>query len=256
MSGRLAAALVAGTVVALLVAGSGAGTSSLPITTCGQTVTTNAVLTQNLICPGDGVVVGASGVTIDLHGFTIRGNGSLGHYGINDVSGYGHVAIKNGALTDFGYGVFVPNTADHITLSGLAVTGSPGYGIEIVGTSPSVSSTTASGNAGYGIYLDGASASVSSSVAAGNGYSGIYIYGASASIKSSVATGNSAEGIVVFGDAPRLKGDRTNGNGFAGFTSDDLGLGIDAGGYTTAPVGTNTAVGNDDSTECFPTSLC
>ena len=43
---RIAPALVAAAAVALLATGSGAGSSTIPITTCGQVVTTNAVLTR------------------------------------------------------------------------------------------------------------------------------------------------------------------------------------------------------------------
>ena len=42
-----------------------------PITNCGQVVTTNALLTQDLTCAGPGVIVGASGVTIALNGHVL-----------------------------------------------------------------------------------------------------------------------------------------------------------------------------------------
>ena len=58
----------------LVAAAPEAQAAGTPITQCGQTVTTNAVLTQNLVCAGDGVIVGASGITIDLKGFRLRGD--------------------------------------------------------------------------------------------------------------------------------------------------------------------------------------
>jgi hypothetical protein len=71
--------------VAFAAAGPSDASSSLPITSCGQTVTTNAVLTQDLTCAGVGIVVGASGITIDLKDHVLTGN-------------YGDVGIRyNGA---------------------------------------------------------------------------------------------------------------------------------------------------------------
>jgi hypothetical protein len=69
-----------------------------PITACAQTVTTNAVLMQDLVCSGDGIVIGASGITIDLKGFTVRGDRGSVEYGINAFLGYDDVTVKNGVL--------------------------------------------------------------------------------------------------------------------------------------------------------------
>jgi hypothetical protein len=55
-------------------AGPSEGASGLPITTCGQTVTTSAILAHDLTCAGPGIIVGASGITIDLEGHAISGN--------------------------------------------------------------------------------------------------------------------------------------------------------------------------------------
>jgi hypothetical protein len=251
---RATAALATAAVIALLAAGSGSGSSSTPITTCGQTVTTNAVLTQNLFCTGSGVIVGAAGITVDLHGFRIRGDRSAGHYGVDATFGYDDVTIKNGTLINFNYGVFAFN-ADHVSISGLVVSGSTGYGIDVTGDEPSIKSSTSSGNAGFGFFLDGAVPSVTSAVASGNGYAGIQAYGA-ASIKSSTASGNGGDGIAVVGNAARLRANSANGNGFAGNASDGFGLGVVVSGYTTAPLGTNVAHGNDDPSDCSPASLC
>ena len=52
----------------VVVAPEATGKGGTLITTCGQTVTTSAVLTQDLVCTVSGVIVGASGITIDLKG--------------------------------------------------------------------------------------------------------------------------------------------------------------------------------------------
>jgi hypothetical protein len=70
--------------VVLAAPGAGSGSSGTAISSCGQTVTTNAFLTQDLSCTGDGVIVGAAKIEIDLRGFTLRGDGGAPDSGIAD----------------------------------------------------------------------------------------------------------------------------------------------------------------------------
>ena len=85
---RASLAAVAVLVLVVVVAPEATGGGGTSITSCGQTVTTSAVLTQNLNCTGSGVIVGASGITIDLRGFTIQGDRGVGDYGIDNSAGY------------------------------------------------------------------------------------------------------------------------------------------------------------------------
>ncbi len=239
-------------------------------------MTTNAVLTQNLSCPGtDGIVVGASRITVDLKGFTLRGDRSLFHYGIND-NGFDEVTLKNGVVRNFHRGASA--LADQVSVLNVLASGNIAEGIVVLGDLAKVRSSTASGNGDVGIVVSGASAKVQSSSASGNAQrgitlqgpaaltqsstasgnagNGIFVAGASAQIKSSKASGNSTYGIVISGDAAQLTGNRAEGNGFEGGTSNLVGLGIWVTGYTTAPVGTNVSRGNDDPQECVPALLC
>ena len=77
-----------------------------PVMACGQTVTHDVQLTHDLLnCPGDGLEVGASHITIDLHGHVIDGVNAAGSIGVND-NGHGAVVVKNGTVRDFfAYGV-------------------------------------------------------------------------------------------------------------------------------------------------------
>ena len=44
------------------------------MSSCGDVITQDTTLDSDLIdCPGDGVVIGASGITLDLAGHTIDG---------------------------------------------------------------------------------------------------------------------------------------------------------------------------------------
>ena len=61
---------------------------------------------------------------------------------------------------------------------------------------------------------------------------------------------------VVTGDAASIKSVQAHGNGFRDGATDSIGLGINVTGYTTPPMGSNTAHGNDSPAERDPPSLC
>src|SRR5262249_18417222 len=108
----------------LAVAPEGQAKSGTPITACGQIVTTRRFLTHDLYCSGSsGIVVGASGVTIDLKGFTLGGDGSF-HFGIDDNGGFDGVTVKDGVLRGFHRGVNAESGADGFGVSDVVVTGS------------------------------------------------------------------------------------------------------------------------------------
>jgi hypothetical protein len=197
-----------------IVAGPSQASSSVQITTCGQTVTTNAVLTQDLSCAGQGVNVNASGITIDLQGHTLKGNGSA--VGISD-GGYDHVAIKNGVVRNFADGVFATNGADGVTISNVALSANVTLGAYIKGDSASIASSTVSGNGDGGIVVYGLSASIKSTTVSGSGQDGIDVWGDSASVVSSTAAENAGHGIAVTGNATTVKSSNAVDNAMYGF---------------------------------------
>jgi parallel beta-helix repeat protein len=72
---------------------------------CGQVITTNTTISNSLAgCAGDGLVIGASGITVDLNGNTIQGTG-LGVGIMNN--GHSDVTIRNGAVLNFDHGVIL-----------------------------------------------------------------------------------------------------------------------------------------------------
>jgi hypothetical protein len=165
----LAAALAA------FVVGPSAGAATTEITTCGQTVTTSAVLTQDLSCAGDGIVVGASGITIDLGGHTLRGDRSFGDFGIDGGFAF-DVTIKNGIVRDFDEGVWVVGGVGNVSITNVVSTGNAEDGIVVNRERVSITSSSASGNGTYGILASG-KASVKSTTAAANGSYGDVVAG-------------------------------------------------------------------------------
>lgn len=84
---------------------------------CGDVVSVDVVLTDDLLdCPGNGLVVGASGITIDLNGHTIDGSEPsdyLGGYGVLVPPGFSDVSVRGGTIRGFSFGVWLNIGGDH-----------------------------------------------------------------------------------------------------------------------------------------------
>lgn len=91
---------------------------------CGGVVAQSLRLTHNLSnCPDGGLVVGADGITIDLGGHTLGGDGlggADGGIGVQ-VNGHSRVIIRNGSIANFGVGMVVQGGSSHDTISGLTI---------------------------------------------------------------------------------------------------------------------------------------
>jgi parallel beta-helix repeat protein len=75
--------------------------------TCGQVITQSTRITNDLVdCLGDGLVIGADGITLDLDHHTIDGTG-LGFGVLNN--GFDSVTITNGVVQEFDAGVQLGN---------------------------------------------------------------------------------------------------------------------------------------------------
>jgi parallel beta-helix repeat protein len=83
---------------------------------CGDTLTADTTLDADLVdCANNGVVIGANGITLDLNGHMIDGDGSpfaeCPKQEICDVGvlneGHNRVTVRNGSTLEFGVGVLV-----------------------------------------------------------------------------------------------------------------------------------------------------
>lgn len=197
-----------GIAVLVVAAPEAQGKSGFPITICGQTVITNAVLTQDLTCTISGVVVGAPGITIDLGGHTFRGDYSA-HYGVDDTGGFDKVTVKNGVLRNFEKGIYATG-ADLFSVSNVIASGNNSAGIEVAGVSASIASSLATGNF-IGFAVTGNGASVRSSTATGNLNAGINVTGGQASIQAATSSGNGG-GIYITGGQGSVRSSTASGN--------------------------------------------
>ncbi len=101
---------------------------------CGQLVTKSIQVANNLAnCPGNGLVVGAAHITIDLAGHSITGLNKRGSEGIAD-DGHAGVTIENGTIGRFfSHGVGLRKAPDS------AVTNMTIHGIGAGGVEPDTS---------------------------------------------------------------------------------------------------------------------
>jgi hypothetical protein len=100
--------------------------SAADVLSCGQAVTASVTLAADVgPCLGDGLVVTADGVTVDLNGHTVkggRGNPSTtaDQVGVR-LANVRNVTVRNGTVRDFYTGVLVQGGSGN-TLTGLTVT--------------------------------------------------------------------------------------------------------------------------------------
>jgi parallel beta-helix repeat protein len=104
----LMAALLATAGAGSALAGHGHGHGQPTTVTCGQVITQSIKVANDLTnCPADGLVIGASNITIDLHGHTIDGDGvnAATDDGIDDTGGFDGVKVEHGTIQQFSQGV-------------------------------------------------------------------------------------------------------------------------------------------------------
>jgi parallel beta-helix repeat protein len=102
---------------------------------CGETITQDRTLDSDLQnCPGAGVVIGASGITLNLNGHTIDGtvpHGACGTlYGVDNSAGHDDVTVKDGTVKQFDDGIELIGASEN-RLSGLNVRGNNCDGVFI-----------------------------------------------------------------------------------------------------------------------------
>ena len=122
MRGRrtIGAALAAGLLLAVPSAAPAA-------VTCGQVITQDTTLDADLSCDVNGIVIGASGITLDLGGHSVSGNGvSILNHGYDDVT------IENGSVDVNTVGIDLEgvqgNVVRNVQLAGLQ------HGIQLTGS--------------------------------------------------------------------------------------------------------------------------
>ena len=139
---RRVAQAVALAAVAAVVLTVGAGPALADTVTCGQVITQDTKVDNDLTdCPGDGLVIGAPNIKLDLGGHVIDGVNNAAAAGIANRLGFANVKIAHGTVQQFGSGVLLVNATGnkvaHLTVAhntaghrGIVLQGSNGNKIE------------------------------------------------------------------------------------------------------------------------------
>ena len=244
---------------------------------CGQRIKHSITLGRNLNnCRGDGLVVRANNITINLNGHTVDGRGRRSSAGVR-IAGFHGVTVTGGVIRQFGRGIWLVRANDDKIVSNV-VTGSFDEGIFTNETSarPLIQSNRISGSgtrhhavdadgidargAGVralkntvrhsnddGIDVGGTGSVIDGNSVSGSGHDGIDIDSLGSMVQNNVSNGNGDDGIGVGRNARNvvLRNNITNGNA-------DLGIQPIAG--TAIDGGGNRASGNGDARQCVRVS--
>ncbi|WP_214408863.1 NosD domain-containing protein [Sphaerisporangium fuscum] len=92
---------------------------------CGTVLLTSVKLTEDLTCTGDGLVIGADNVTVDLNGHTVSGSGTGRGIGSSDSSAgtrWTGTTVRGGTIQGFAKGMSFFGATDvkilNVTVSG------------------------------------------------------------------------------------------------------------------------------------------
>jgi parallel beta-helix repeat protein len=213
---------------ALVATGATPATSQVPPRlSCGDTITADTTLETDLVgCPNHGIVIGADGVTLDLGGHVIEGDGEpfeacpprqpcdLGVF--ND--GHDGVTVMSGSVHGFDVGVLVAGVRRNRVLR-VASSANRAFGFVVTESSRTVirgssgDRNPAPDGDGLGIFASHHIRVVDSAFR-GNAQLGMHIVGSSRNLiaRNHIAR-NHDMGILMEADRNRLQGNRCVRNG-------------------------------------------
>lgn len=235
---------------------------------CGDTLLADTALTHDLVCgPGDGLRIGADGITLDLKGYTIQGPGAYGAGaggGVRAarVSGF---EIRNGTITGYAEGVVLDQASDGYVWN-LVLRGND-RGVNLAGGGGHVvEKNTIAGNGRDAVRLGLSTGNTVQKNVLDANYYGIGVADASSGnlVAKNVVTRTSTDGVWVTADSTgtRIEKNIVSGNGDDGIDTDSAAtflvknvavgngdLGIEAvAGVTDG--GENLASGNGNPAQC------
>ncbi|HEY2385337.1 MAG TPA: right-handed parallel beta-helix repeat-containing protein [Candidatus Binatia bacterium] len=206
---------------------------------CGATVTADVALQSDAACASTGIIVGTDGITIDLGGFTLSGDGVAGHVGI-DVNSHSGVTIKNGTVKSFDIGVKLALGAGSIPvklkLADLTLRDNATKGAMLKVANFSITNCVFLHNGDFGLDLTSGRGTVSASMFVDNASEGAVVATEDLKITKVIATGNGDTGLAV-SDTIRvaITSSTFAGNGGAGLSLDN---------FDASKVTGNTSIGN------------
>jgi parallel beta-helix repeat protein len=197
---------------------------------CGDTITTDTTLEADLTgCPNNGILIGADGITLDLNGHTISGDGKLVRRcprrqicdaGVGN-DGHSGVTVRNGSLRQFATGVVVLEVRDN-HLAELSSSQNQFFGFVIGGSSRTVIRDSSGHDNplpdGDGLGVFGShDLRIVHNAFRHNGQLGMHILDSTRNlIKGNVVARNGDFGIILEADGNQLRGNHSVRDGVAG----------------------------------------
>ena len=231
--------------VVLVAAPSGSGDASLA---CGDVITADVTLTADLTnCRGDGIVIGADDITLDLNGHVVSGTG--GGSGVHSPGLYSGLTVINGTIRRFSTGIelwcysgcpsFDSNVLQslHVTDNGRGILATSFQG----GPATFVTDSVIRNNTGDAIeYAYAVTGDITNNTVFSNGGVGIYRYFDSDGAISRNNIHDNGSGIELW-YSPGHVVDNTvrDNNGIGIFTFDNV-----AAAFPYYYIASNTAAGN------------
>ena len=240
---------------------------------CGQKLKHSLTLGKNLRnCRGDGLVVRANNITVNLNGHTIDGRGRRSTAGVR-IAGYHRVTVTHGVIRQFGRGIwlvrahddrivnnvvtrsfdegiFINERSARTLVQGNRVSSSGTFhhalnadGIDARGPAVTVVANTIRHSFDDGIDVNGAGSTIDGNSVSGSGQDGLDVDSRTARIQNNVSSSNGDDGIGVGREA-------ANVTVRANFASTNFDLGIQPIAGTTIDGGGNRASGNGDLRQC------
>jgi parallel beta-helix repeat protein len=166
-------------------------TPSSSMISCGQTITQDTTLIKNLHCTGNGIIIGANGVTLNCAGHSITGNLSF-YAGVNLTSTTGTV-IENCKVSDFDFGFFMA-TGSNATFTGNIVRGNFYDGFYLPTSNNTLVNNSAFGTRGSGFEVTGSFNTLQNDTAKNSGGNGFTLAGSYDVIADNSAINNSYHG--------------------------------------------------------------
>jgi parallel beta-helix repeat protein len=161
---------------------------------CGATVTASLKLDHDLTCAGNGLIMGADGITIDLKGHTISGSGT--GVGISVIGRTG-VSIVGGTVQRFTTGVLIANSTAVVVKGNQLIANVDGIDFQAgsIGNTIKENHFQDNGTRGLMIRLGTSANVIKENTFAGNRV-GILMFGAvNTTVKENVVSGSGLAGI-------------------------------------------------------------
>jgi parallel beta-helix repeat protein len=170
---------------------------------CGGTITASTTLRADLTgCPGDGLVIGADNLTLDLGRHTIAGTGTAGSAGIR-LAGHHGVTIRNGIVEDFATGVAL-SEADRNRLQRLTLRDNARRAVDVTGSDGNVLDALSASGGRTGVVLTDAGGNVvRGSTFRGNPITGVLVVASARNRVERNVVDGSSNGVAVVGGSER-----------------------------------------------------